>query len=161
MERQEDSGFVLIAALLTIWILTAVGMLVFTVTTQDVRISSRLVGEKKAFFATEAGVHRLVQGFDPMVDLKELQGSDKKYGIDFPVDEMGDPDSWYKIGNPQVPTKGPAAIPLPGYTVGGGQQWGATRYVATVTGKNDRYRSMVQVDTGLGFGPVEITTAYR
>jgi hypothetical protein len=155
MERREDSGFALIAALLTIWILTAVGMLVFTVTTQDVRISSRMVGEKKAFFATEAGVHRLVQGFDP------LQLTDPQYGIYSQVDPDGDRDSWYQIGNPGVPTRGPAAIPLPGYTVGGGQQWGATRYVATVTGKNDRYRSMVQVDTGVGFGPVEITTAYR
>jgi len=160
MERRQDSGFVLIAALLTIWILTAVGMLVFTVTTQDVRISSRMVGEKKAFFATEAGVHKLVQGFGPM-DLTDLQESQKKYEIDFPVDQEVDPNSWYKIGPPQVPTWGPAAVPLPGYTVGGGQQWGVTRYVATVTGRNDRYRSMVQVDTGIGFGPVEITTAYR
>ena len=156
MERREDSGFALIAALLTIWILTAVGVLVFTVTTQDVRISSRMVGEKKAFFATEAGVHSLVQRFDP------LQLTDpQKYKKDFRVDEGGDPYSWYQIGDPGVPTRGPAAIPLSGYTVGGGQQWGATRYVATVTGRNDRYRSMVQVDTGIGFGPVEITTAYR
>jgi hypothetical protein len=158
MERREDSGFALIAALLTIWILTAVGVLVFTVTTQDVRISSRLVGEKKAFFATEAGVHSLVQGFDPLQLTDPL-----KYKINRPVDdgEKGDRDSWFQIGDPGVPTRGPAAIPLSGYTVGGGQQWGATRYVATVTGRNDRYRSMVQVDTGIGFGPVEITTAYR
>ncbi len=155
MERRGDSGFVLIASLLTIWILTAVGMLIFTVTTQDVRISSRLVGEKKAFFATEAGVHSLVNGFDP------LRLTDPKYKEKFMVDETGDPDSWYQMGNPEVPTRGPAAIPLFGYTVGGGQQWGATRFVATVTGRNDRYRSTVQVDTGIGFGPVEITTAYR
>jgi len=156
MERREDSGFVLIAALLTIWILTAVGMLVFAVSTQDVRISSRMVGEKKAFFATEAGVHSLVQGFDPLQLL-----TDPKYTGEFRVDDLGDPDSWYRIGTPAVPTRGPAAIPLSGYTVGGGQQWGVTRYVATVTGRNNRYRSMVQVDTGIGFGPVEITTAYR
>jgi hypothetical protein len=156
MERREDSGFALIAALLTVWILTAVGMLVFTVTTQDVRISSRLVGEKKAFFATEAGVHRLVQGFDPL-QLTDTQ----KYQRDFQVDAAGDPASWYRIDNPVAPTRGPAAIPLPGYTLGGGQQWGATRFLATVTGRNDRYRSTVQVDTGIGFGPVEITTAYR
>ena len=156
MRKREDSGFALIAALLTVWILTAVGMLVFTVTTQDVRISSRMVGEKKAFFATEAGVHSLAQGFDPLLLL-----TDPKYKGEFRVDEMGDPDSWYKIGIPAAPTRGPAAIALSGYTVGGGQQWGATRYVATVTGRNDRYRSTVQVDTGIGFGPVEITTAYR
>jgi len=156
MERGEDSGFVLIAALLTIWILTAVGMLVFTVTTQDVRISSRMVGEKKAFFATEAGVHRLAQGFDPI-----LLADPEKYGKYFRVDDEGDLDSWYQIETPDVPRWGPGMIPLDAYSVGGGQQWGATRYVAIVTGKNDRYRSVVQLDTGVGFGPVEITTAYR
>ena len=156
MERREDSGFALIAALLTVWILTAVGMLVFTVTTQDVRISSRLVGEKKAFFATEAGVHSLVQGFDPL-QLNDTQ----KYQRDFQVDAQGDPASWYRFDRPVAATRGPAAIPLPGYTLGGGQQWGAKRFLATVTGRNDRYRSTVQVDTGIGFGPVEITTAYR
>ena len=41
---RRDSGFALIAALLAIWILTAFGLLVFTVTTQDVRISSRMAG---------------------------------------------------------------------------------------------------------------------
>jgi len=158
MKKREDSGFALIAALLTIWILTAVGMLIFTLTTQDVRISSRMVGEKKAFFATEAGVHRLVQGFNPL----QLSDPDK-YGIyrRVDLDPEGDRDSWYKIDPPGVPIRGPGAVPLSGYTVGGGQQWGATRYVAPVTGKNDRYRSRVQVDTGVGFGPVEITTAYR
>lgn len=158
MERREDSGFALIAALLTIWILTALGILVFTVTTQDVRISSRLVGEKKAFFATEAGVHSLARDFNPL-ELTDPQ----KYKKDFLVDPGpdGDPDSRYQIGNPEVPTRGPAAIPLDAYGVGGAQQWGAARYVAIVTGRNDRYRSSVQVDTGVGFGPVEITTAYR
>jgi hypothetical protein len=156
MKRRGDPGFVLIAALLTIWILTAVGMLIFTVTTQDVRISSRMVGEKKAFFATEAGVHSLSQWFSPL-----KMTDPERYQKDFQVDEAGDPDSRYRIGNPQIPTWGPAAIPLDAYSVGGGQQWGATRYLAIVTGRNDKYRSMVQVDTGIGFGPVEISTAYR
>jgi hypothetical protein len=156
MKRRGDPGFVLIAALLTIWILTAVGMLIFTVTTQDVRISSRMVGEKKAFYATEAGVHSLSRGFSPLT-----MTDPEKYQKVFRVDEAEDPDSWYQIGSPQIPTWGPAAIPLDAYSVGGGQQWGATRFLATVTGGNDKYHSMVQVDTGIGFGPVEITTAYR
>ena len=69
---QKESGFALIAALLAIWILTAFGLLVFTVTTQDVRISSRVVGEKKAFYATEAGIHSLTQVFNPL-NLRRLQ----------------------------------------------------------------------------------------
>ena len=49
-------GFALIASLLTVFMLTAMGLLVFTVTTQDARMSSRSVGEKKAFSAAETGL---------------------------------------------------------------------------------------------------------
>ena len=150
---KNQPGFALIAALLAIWILSALGILVFTVTTQDVRISSRMVGEKKAFYAMEAGIHMLTQKFDPL-------NLDKAYPAGFPVDP-GDPHSVYTIGTPAVPDKGPGSIPIPGYIVGGGQQWGFSRFVARVTGTNTKYQSTVEVDVGVGFGPVEITTAYR
>ena len=158
MKIRKESGFALIAALLSIWILTAMGLLVFTVTTQDVRISSRMVGEKKAFYSTEAGVHKLVEVFNPL----DLNDTDN-YNKDVVVDPDNDKDgaSQFRIATPAVPTKGPAAIPLSGYSSGGGQQWGSTRFVSTVTGRNTKYQSTVQVDAGVGFGPVEITTAYR
>ena len=156
MKIRKEPGFALIAALLTIWILTAMGLLVFTVTTQDVRISSRMVGEKKAFYATEAGVHTLVEVFNPLTYLIDTTN----YNKDVVVDQK-DAASQFRIATPAVPTKGPAAIPLSGYSSGGGQQWGSTRFVSIVTGKNTNYQSTVQVDTGVGFGPVEITTAYR
>jgi Tfp pilus assembly protein PilX len=158
MKRRQESGFALIAALLAIWILTAMGLLVFTVTTQDVRISSRMVGEKKAFFATEAGVHKLVEVFNPLNLVDPAN-----YNKDVVVDPVHDKNlaSQFRIATPAVPTKGPAAIPLSGYSSGGGQQWGSTRYVSIVTGRNTDYQSTVQVDAGVGFGPVEITTAYR
>lgn len=149
---RNRSGFALIAALLAIWILSAVGLLVFTVTTQDVRISSRAVGEKKAFYATEAGVHRLSQLFDPL----NLSNGEKTKTVD-----IRNSSSQYTIGKPAIPKTGPAVIPLPGYSVGGGEQWGTPRFVATVTGTNTKYGSTVQVDVGVGLGPVEISTAYR
>jgi len=152
MEKGKESGFALIAALLSLWILTAVGVLVFTVTTQDVRISSRMVGEKKAFLATEAGVHQLAAGFDPL-NLSDTA----KYNINFQVDAGLDPGAVYRIGTPAIPTRGPASISMPGYS----QSWGSNRFVSTVTGMNNNYQSSVQVAVGVGFGPVEITTAYR
>ena len=150
---RRDSGFALIAALLAIWILTAFGLLVFTVTTQDVRISSRVVGEKRAFYATEAGIHSLTQGFNPL----NLSLSAR---ADVTVDAR-DSSSRYTIGTPTIPNSGPAAIPIAGYSVGGGQEWGTSRFVATVTGVNTKYGSTVQVEAGVGFGPVEISTAHR
>ncbi len=149
---KNRSGFALIAALLVIWILSAVGLLVFTVTTRDVRISSRTVGEKKAFYATEAGIHRLTQLFDPL----NLSNAEKSDTVD-----IRDSSSQYTIGKAAIPTTGPAVIPIAGYSVGGGEQWGTPRFVATVTGTNTKYGSTVQVDVGVGLGPVEISTAYR
>ncbi len=149
----RQSGFALIAALLAIWILSSVGLLVFTVTTRDIRISSRMVGEKRAFFATEAGIHTLMQGFDPFNLDHSTQSS-------VPVDTR-DASSQFDIARPYVPPTGPGAVPLAGYSVGGGQEWGATRYMAAVTGKNTKYNSTVTVDVGVGFGPVEVTTAHR
>ena len=55
-KRQAEKGFVLVAALMAVFLLVALGVLVFTVTTQDVRISSRYIGEKKAFSAAESAI---------------------------------------------------------------------------------------------------------
>lgn len=152
MKKGRASGFALIAALMSVWILTALGVLVFTVTTQDVRISSRMVGEKKAFLATEAGVHRLASVFD-----RSNLNDTSNYNIPVQVDPDLDPDTEFRIGGPTVPLQGPASISMPGYS----QSWGAERYISTVTGVNNRYQSSVQVQVGVGFGPVEITTSYR
>ena len=152
MKKGGESGFALIAALLSIWILSAVGVLVFTVTTQDLRISSRMVGEKKAFLATEAGVHQLTAGFDPL-NLNDTT----RYDLFFPVDTGMDPATSYRVGTPAIPTRGPASISMPGFS----QSWGSNRFVSTVEGRNTNYQSSVQVEVGVGFGPVEITTAYR
>ena len=151
---RSRKGFAMVAALLSIMILTAVGMLVFTVTTQDIRISGRVVGEEKAFSAAEAGIHRFVLNFDP----SNLSASAVS---NIQVDPANDPDSRYTLGVPTRPTSGPAAVPLPGYAIGGGQQWGQERFNVGVTGTNTKYNSLARLSIGAGFGPVEITTAYR
>ena len=153
---RQESGFALIAALLSIMVLTAVGLLVFTVTTQDVRVSSRLVGEKKAFFSSEAGIQSLTQGFDPM-----NRTDHTKYDKNFPVDPGQDAASTYRIGTPEIPMlparRGPATIPIVGHET----TLEAVRFVATVTGRNATYGSTVQVDVGIGYGPVPTNTTYQ
>jgi Tfp pilus assembly protein PilX len=143
----------MVAALLSIMILTAVGMLVFTVSTQDIRISGRVVGEEKAFSAGEAGIHRFIQNFDPT----NLPASS---AIDVQVDPANDPDSRYTVGVPSRPTSGPAAVPLPGYAMQQGNQWGQERFIVGVTGTNTKYNSLARLNIGAGYGPVDISTAY-
>jgi 1,4-dihydroxy-2-naphthoyl-CoA synthase len=52
-------------------------------------------------------------------------------------------------------------LPLAGYSIGGGQTWGQTRYDVTVTGENTSYNSRAQVSVGLGYGPIEMSTISR
>ena len=150
--EHEPNGFALIASILALMILLAVGVLVFSVTNQDIRISSRIVGEKKAFLSAEAGVHNLMQGFNP----NNLTAS---LVTDVPVDPS-DPASKFSITAPQTPTSGPPAVRLPGYSIAG-EDYGLLRYVARVTGKNTAYQSEVKIDVGVGYGPVNLTTLYR
>jgi Tfp pilus assembly protein PilX len=150
----SQKGFALIAAIMAMMVLTAVGLLAFVLSTQDIRISSRLVGEKKSFSAVEAGIHRFTLAFDPT----NLNASVVN---NIQVDPGNDPTSLYSIGLPAHPSSGPGSLPLAGYAIGGGQQWGQERFNNRVTGTNTRYNSLVQVDVGAGYGPVEITTAYR
>jgi Tfp pilus assembly protein PilX len=147
-------GFALVTAILAVLILMALGFLVISVSTDDLKISSRVVGEKKALSAAETGIHRLTQNFDP-----GAMAASQVTNVQ--VDAGADPASLYSIGSVGRPASGPEMLPLRGYSIGGGQQWGQRRYVGSVTGANTRYGSSVQIDVGVGYGPIEISTMSR
>jgi len=150
---ESRRGFALITALMAIMILLALGYLAISVTTGDLRITSRIVGEKKALSAAEAGIHRLMQNFDPA----SMAGSEITEAVPSGVDAA----SRYTIRNIALPAFGPAMRPLVGYAIGGGQQWGQRCYNAQVEGENTRYDSSVQIALGMGYGPIEISTMSR
>lgn len=129
-----SNGFAMIAALLAILILTAVGVLVFTVTTRDIRVSARVTGEKKAFSAAEAGIHQIIQNFAVGGTANNVQ-----------VDPATDPDTRYSY---TIGASSSGCTPPPaGFDI---EKWSEDMYAASVTGTNDRYGSTVQVDVGIG-----------
>jgi len=152
----NKEGFALIAALLAILIITAVGVLVFTITTQDIRVSTRVVGEKKAFSAAEAGVHSLIQNFNPL-------NSDASNTGDVVVDAATDLNTVYSIAN--TAPSGAGWVSMTGYTFSYGSgstpPMGNNTFNSEVTGRNTRYDSSVQIDAGLGFGPTPFGTQYQ
>ena len=153
--RRSPNGFALITSMMVVMIITALGLLAFTVTTRDMRMSSVRVGEKKAFSAAESGINWLAQNFNPD-NVVSLQGSGAQ------VDPTNDPQSLYNVNTLSRPTLGPESLPLPGYSmVIGTQPWGQNLYFTAVSGANTRYNSNVQVEATLGFGPVELMTTYR
>ena len=101
---RRESGFALIVTLLSLLILTAMGILVFTVSTKDIRISTRTIGEKKAFAAMEAGIHLLNLKFDPN-NLPAVAVSNVQ------VNPAVDPDTRYTIGTPAHPECRPSNPP--------------------------------------------------
>jgi Tfp pilus assembly protein PilX len=150
----SEKGFVLIVAVLATIVFLALGFMALNMSGRDIGISSRVVGEKKAFSACQSGIHRMVITFDP----ENLTSSAV---TDVQVDATNDPASLYSIGTPSRPTSGPGMLPLAGYAIGGGQVWGQTRYTVTVTGRNTNYGTRMSVSGGVGYGPIEITTISR
>jgi Tfp pilus assembly protein PilX len=151
---KTEKGFALVAAILACLILMALAMLVIHLSTQDLRISTRVVGEKKAMSAAETGIHQLIINFNP-------QNLAASAVTDVAADAVNAPGDFYTIGLPTLPTAGPAFLPLIGFAVGGGQSWGQRCYAATVTGTNTNYNSRMVVGVGIGFGPIEISTMSR
>ena len=149
----SDRGFVLVLAVLGVALILAIGILALTMSGRDITISSRVVGEQKAFSACESGVHHFTTTLDP-ADLSASVVDPPQ-----PVDSTNDPASIYEIDF--LPIDGPGMLPLAGYSIGGGQTWGQTRYDVTVKGKNTNYKSQVQVDVGFGYGPIEMSTISR
>jgi Tfp pilus assembly protein PilX len=155
MKRRTDNrGFALVAALLANLILLAVGIVALNLSTGDIRISMKTVGDKKAINAAEAGIHWLTVNFDAATYASLINTNNQ-------VDTTGDPNTRYVINSIAEPTTGPAQIPLPGFSIGGSQTWGQARYDARITGANTAYNSTVSIDVGLGHGPVEMGTMSR
>ncbi len=103
--KRNRKGFALVTAILAIMILVALGYLAISVSTGDLKISTRVVGEKKALSAAESGIHRLMQNFDP-----QAMGGSVVTNAD-----TGSPGSIYSVGNVGRPTSGPETLPLRGY----------------------------------------------
>ncbi|MFA5321798.1 MAG: type II secretion system protein [Smithella sp.] len=141
--RRKNSGFSLVAVIMAILILMALGFLALSVTTTDLQITNRIVGEKKAMTAAEAGIHVLTNTFSP-ANITEISGS---------VDATNDPASTYHISVATRPTGAnvPSFLPMKGYSIAGGQEWGQKMYETSVTGENTSYGSNVQIDVGFGY----------
>jgi len=150
-KKNSEEGFALIAAIMACLVLLALGMLVISLSTQDIRVSTKIVGEKRALAAADSGISALSQVFDPQNPILAPQTTNRADGV-----------SSYTLNYPATrPTLGPILIPLAGFSIGGGQRWGQSRYNLDVVGTNTEYGTQVTVGVGVGYGPVEMSTMSR
>ncbi len=149
--KDSEEGFALVAAIMACLILLALGMLVIALSTQDIRTSTKIVGDKHSLAAAEEGIHSLSRTFDPQTPVTAPATVNRADG-----------NSSYTINYPASrPATGPEMIPLAGYSIGGGQAWGQRRYNIDVTGQSTEYSTQVRIGVGVGYGPIEITTMSR
>ena len=153
---KSQRGFILLVAILACVILAALGVLVISLSTGDLRTSVSTVGEKKALGAVESGYHVLTQTFDPLTP---------NYGINpilntwAYVDAANDPGSKYKITTVGLSPFAPLAPP--GYSMESSAGWGMARFDVAVMGENSSYNTNAQVDVGVGYGPVSLSLIYK
>jgi Tfp pilus assembly protein PilX len=136
-EINSEDGFVLVAALIAVMILMALGIWALTTSSQDIKATARSVSEGNALSAAEAGVHTLCAAFNPTVPLytttTNIQGSTNA--------------SFIVAG--QVLT---GNVPAAGYNmaVGAiGSNWVYQVYNAQVTGYDNMLNGQVPLSIGI------------
>jgi hypothetical protein len=150
MRIGKEGGFALIAAVMMNLILLAVGIIAINLSTQDLRISMKVVGEHKAMSAAVAATHWLMVNFDP-----GNPGAVAK--TNRPLTELAgglQTQSRVTIAEPTISTAGPVQISMAGHEMSA-TQWVLLRYDTTVTGRSEDYQTSVTLNVGLGYGPVD------
>jgi len=138
-KKNSESGFVLIAAIMGIMILLAVGFIALSISTSDLRIAARLIGERKAFSAAESGVQAMVRDFQ----FSAMAGS----GGNVYYDTTNDPTARYRYDTPVLdPTKSEVKRPGDGLTT---YDWCSPLYCVTVTGEDTTYNSKAEIEVGV------------
>ena len=162
--KNSEAGFALIAAIMACLILLALGMLVISLSTQDIRVSTKIVGEKRALAAADTGVNSLSQTFNPITPIltpRTCNTADRVCSSTTVCPAI----SCYTIMYPATrPTRGAITVPMPtgGYSIALGTQspGGQNRYNIDVVGRNTEYNTQVTIGVGVGYGPVPMGTTY-
>ena len=143
----------LVAALLAMMIMLALGFYALSTTTQDMKTSTHIVAERKAFSAAECGLHALCLTFD-------AGNPGASVVTNGACDAANDPNCRYDIAAPQRDAAVPS-INVIGADLTGGKKWSSQVWKTTITGKDTGYNSSVSVAVGVTFGPVPDDPSYH
>lgn len=150
VKKNSESGFVLIVALMGIMILLAVGYFALTITSVDMKIASRVVGERKAFSAAETGVHELCRNFNPMSSVTICDSVNNYVACNVQFDPANDPTVRYSytaaIRNSSMPSIARAGFDLT-------KSYTSALYDTVVTGEDTAYDSKAEIAVGTATDP--------
>jgi Tfp pilus assembly protein PilX len=133
---KSENGFVLIAAIMAVMIMLAVGFFILTTSTQDIRISARLVGERRAMSAAECGAQAI---YASSYDLPTLAAAGTTSGQ---CDAVNDPSLTYT-----------ATTHISDFTSSAGYDLSTVStspmYETIVTGTDATYGSSISIAVGM------------
>jgi hypothetical protein len=139
-KAKSEKGFVLIIALMATLILVAVGFFALTVTSQDVKVVRRVIGERRALSAAEAGVHLVLVQLNPMTPAT-YSGQ---------IDPVNDPGIRYTTTVPQRNANMPT-ISMPGFDLS--KAYVGAVFDTVVTGQDDTYGTAARIAIGSAYAP--------
>ena len=142
---RNERGFAFIAALLAMLIMTSLGILIFSLTTRDTRVSIRVAGEKRAFQAAESGLQQL------LIYTNANAGNVATYTLaDTTVNSGFDTHAVYSVSNPP-PADHPNPMVRADRSIPGNSDFKCMVTLKRVTGKDTNFSSQVQIDAGVCF----------
>jgi hypothetical protein len=137
---KSEEGFVFLLALMGIFVLVAIGFLALSTISEELMISSRLVGERKAYSAAETGVYAVCAN-DTFANITKTA-----------VDPVNDPTVYYSA----IDRGANGTVVLPGYPPG----YKSTATVFEVTGVDEKYSSRITLQIGVADKPTPADTNY-
>jgi hypothetical protein len=139
-KKNSEAGFALIAAIMACLILLALGMLVISLSTQDIRVSTKIVGEKRALAAAYTGINSLLQAHDQLANDAATDP-----GPFYRPDVVSNYRIKYPAKNPSGNSKVPSKRPWPGNS---DYEWKLRNI--DVVGINTEYNTQVTIGVWVG-----------
>jgi hypothetical protein len=148
--QKSEEGFILIAAIMAVMIMLAVSFFILTTSSQDILMSSRLVGERKAISAAESGVEAIYGSVTPVTSMVSNP-------TPTPVDSAKDPSLsytsqiWLTNQQVQLPGYDPSDMP-PVYkiqVIGNDSKYGSSETISIGVAPPPSGSSTTQYKTGL------------
>jgi hypothetical protein len=157
----KEAGFAFIAALLATLVITSLGVLIFTLTTRDIRVSVKSAGEKMAASAAESCIQQIILQADNSFGIIESYVVPSSTSID-----PSNPNNtgFYTLSNNTQTwvQKVPTSRPIAGYEMGGTgatHDWSDKIFNKTCVGTDSRYMSRFDLDVAVGYGPIDMSTS--
>jgi Tfp pilus assembly protein PilX len=151
--RKSEQGFVLIVALFAMLLIIALGIYALNMSTNDIFVSTRMVGERRAFSASESCWNIFAATYDPST--YDPNSSSAPYS---PTIDSNDNDLRCNLTSTTIPS---TPISLSGYEASGGETWVYLTWQLIVDGYDDRYLGHEQSQSVVGYGPVLGSTEYK